>query len=88
MRRELTNPNTTTKPIEITVAEVARVAKTGCSVCHGAGSIVFAEKKHRGQTKANGERRLCRCVADLVRGRQDVTEVGGKLCWRPVQAQP
>lgn len=81
--RAVTNPNDTDKPIEITRAEVARLAKTGCGTCNGAGCIAFAVKAERGQLKANAPWSLCRCVGKLFMGRLDVRDLGGRLHWMP-----
>ncbi len=84
--RDLANPNTTQTPVEITPAEVATIAKTGCSTCHGAGCFTYGVKAERGALVAPARLSLCRCVQKQFAGRIDIREINGRLCWLPAKA--
>ncbi len=97
MKREILNPNRTDRPIEISRAEVASFAKTGCSGCHGAGSVAFnapappdelRRKVAQGPVEPAPKRyRLCRCVGKQFLGRLDIREIAGRMCWLPAAPQ-
>lgn len=82
MSREVRNPNTTDKPLEVTRFEVSVHAKTGCRSCNGAGCVSYAAKAERGQLVATPKWSICRCVhAKFLR--PDIREIDGRMHWMP-----
>lgn len=75
------------EPRPLTAAEVARLAKTGCRECHGGGRVID-ERIAKGSAVASEDFvwRMCGCIAKRLRGRMDVCDYGGRLCWTPMAA--
>jgi hypothetical protein len=85
--REITNPNTLDEPRDLTPAEVAALAKTGCGHCNGDGALrivrTMASEVPGTRPAPVVTRNLCRCVAKRVRESKAVIQHRGNIAWAP-----
>jgi hypothetical protein len=77
---DITTNDTSTVPLSS--VDMSRLAKTGCSQCHGAGFLVYAKKANVSDpVGGTPDRYFCRCVQKRIANRTDIVLVKDRLHW-------